>query len=108
MALTFIHFFFKHSGNKTQHSRPVLVSSSPFKSVLLSIFETQILIFKWIPQKFRNKQQVFIHGESFEWSGGSVFDGTALAAYGDILVITINYRLGALGKPLFKSILIAL
>ena len=27
-----------------------------------------------------------------------MFDGTALAAYGDILVITINYRLGALGK----------
>ena len=48
-----------------------------------------------------NKQQVFIHGESFEWSGGSVFDGTALAAYGDILVITINYRLGALGKLFF-------
>ncbi|XP_068628362.1 uncharacterized protein [Battus philenor] len=44
---------------------------------------------------------VFIHGDSFEWSSGNPYDGRILAAYGNIMVITVNYRLGILGfvKP---------
>ncbi|XP_077295695.1 uncharacterized protein LOC143917932 [Arctopsyche grandis] len=44
---------------------------------------------------------IFIHGESFEWNSGNPYDGTVLSAYGQIIVITINYRLGILGfmKP---------
>lgn len=41
---------------------------------------------------------IFIHGESFEWNSGNPYDGTVLAAYGKVIVITINYRLGILGK----------
>lgn len=41
---------------------------------------------------------VFIHGDSFEWSSGNPYDGRILAAYGNIMVITVNYRLGILGK----------
>lgn len=45
---------------------------------------------------------VFIHGESFEWNSGNPYDGTVLASYGDMIVVTLNYRLGILGGlPLF-------
>ncbi|XP_038209426.1 uncharacterized protein LOC119830466 isoform X2 [Zerene cesonia] len=44
---------------------------------------------------------VFIHGDSFEWSSGNPYDGRILASYGNVMVITVNYRLGILGfmKP---------
>lgn len=41
---------------------------------------------------------VFVHGESYEWMSGNPYDGSVLASYGQILVVTINYRLGILGK----------
>jgi hypothetical protein len=41
---------------------------------------------------------VFVHGESYEWNSGNPYDGSVLASYGQILVITINYRLGILGE----------
>ncbi|XP_055715412.1 neuroligin-4, Y-linked-like [Phlebotomus papatasi] len=40
---------------------------------------------------------VFIHGESFEWNSGNPYDGSVLASYGDLVVVTLNYRLGILG-----------
>lgn len=40
---------------------------------------------------------IFLHGESFDWGGGSPYDGTVLASYGEVVVVTINYRLGILG-----------
>ena len=40
---------------------------------------------------------VFIHGGSFEVGSGKLYDGTVLAQLG-VVVVTINYRLGALGK----------
>lgn len=41
---------------------------------------------------------VFVHGESYEWSSGNAYDGTTLAAHGNIIVVTINFRLGVLGE----------
>lgn len=43
---------------------------------------------------------VFIHGGSYEYNAGSAYDGTLLAAYGNIVVVTINYRIGILGMSL--------
>ncbi|XP_049948285.1 uncharacterized protein LOC126456583 [Schistocerca serialis cubense] len=40
---------------------------------------------------------VFIHGESYEWNSGNPYDGTTLASFGRIIVITLNFRLGILG-----------
>ncbi|KAI7815481.1 neuroligin [Rhyzopertha dominica] len=40
---------------------------------------------------------VFIHGESYEWNSGNPYDGTVLASYGGVVVVTVNYRLGILG-----------
>lgn len=48
------------------------------------------------PAKF--PVMVFVHGESYEWNSGNPYDGSVLASYGQILVVTINYRLGLLGK----------
>jgi carboxylesterase type B len=42
---------------------------------------------------------VFIHGGAFQFGSGAakICESTRLSAYGDIVVVTINYRLGILG-----------
>ncbi|XP_063241609.1 neuroligin-2-like [Bacillus rossius redtenbacheri] len=40
---------------------------------------------------------VYIHGESYEWNSGNPYDGSVLAGYGHLVVVTVNYRLGVLG-----------
>ncbi|KAL3846950.1 hypothetical protein ACJMK2_017890 [Sinanodonta woodiana] len=40
---------------------------------------------------------VFIHGESYDVGTGNAYDGSVLASYGGIIVVTVNYRLGVLG-----------
>ncbi|XP_067678805.1 acetylcholinesterase-like [Haliotis asinina] len=40
---------------------------------------------------------VHIHGGSNEYGMGALFDGSILAAQGEIIVVTFNYRLSALG-----------
>uniref|UniRef100_A0A674MMM1 Neuroligin 2b n=1 Tax=Takifugu rubripes TaxID=31033 RepID=A0A674MMM1_TAKRU len=47
----------------------------------------------------RRKKPVmlFIHGGSFMEGSGNMFDGGVLAAYGNVIVVTMNYRLGVLG-----------
>ncbi|XP_064213069.1 neuroligin-4, X-linked isoform X1 [Tribolium castaneum] len=40
---------------------------------------------------------VFVHGESFEWGAGHPYDGSVLASYGHVIVVTLNFRLGILG-----------
>jgi len=41
---------------------------------------------------------MFVHGEDFEFGTGNAYDGSVLSAYGHVIVVTINYRLGVLGK----------
>lgn len=47
----------------------------------------------------RRPVMVWIHGGAFSWGAGSepTYDGGPLAARGGVVVVTINYRLGALG-----------
>ncbi|EDW96350.2 uncharacterized protein Dyak_GE24935, isoform D [Drosophila yakuba] len=40
---------------------------------------------------------VYLHGESFEWNSGNAYDGSVLSSYGEVIVVTVNYRLGVLG-----------
>uniref|UniRef100_A0A3B5PTF7 Carboxylesterase type B domain-containing protein n=1 Tax=Xiphophorus maculatus TaxID=8083 RepID=A0A3B5PTF7_XIPMA len=40
---------------------------------------------------------VWIHGGGFVIGSASSFDGSALAAYQDVVVVLIQYRLGVLG-----------
>ena len=41
---------------------------------------------------------VYIHGESFQFGSGNALDGSVLASFGAVVVVTLNYRLGVLGK----------
>lgn len=40
---------------------------------------------------------VYIHGESYEWNAGNPYDGRVLTSFGNVIVVTLNYRLGVLG-----------
>eukprot|EP00057_Strongylocentrotus_purpuratus_P035125 XP_797799.2 PREDICTED: uncharacterized protein LOC593219 [Strongylocentrotus purpuratus] len=40
---------------------------------------------------------VYIHSGQFRSGNGAVFDGTTLASYSEAVVVTLNYRIGALG-----------
>lgn len=55
----------------------------------------------WTPSVNNKKRPVmfWIHGGGFIFGGGidPMYDGSALAWRGDVVVVTINYRLGALG-----------
>ena len=56
------------------------------------------LSFKTVHQHaVRLPVMVFIHGGDFETGSGGEFDGSILASYGNVLVVTLNYRLGLLG-----------
>lgn len=46
---------------------------------------------------------VYIHGGSYVEGTANVIDGSILASYGDVIVVTINYRLGVLGMDLTFS-----
>ena len=48
---------------------------------------------------------VFIHGESYEWNSGNPYDGSVLAAYANVVVVTLNYRLGVLGENVLCTVL---
>lgn len=53
----------------------------------------------------RRKKPVmlFIHGGSYMEGSGNMFDGSVLAAYGNVIVVTMNYRLGVLGKSCLQQ-----
>jgi para-nitrobenzyl esterase len=45
----------------------------------------------------RKPVYVWIHGGAFLVGAGNVYDGSAMAKAGDVIVVTINYRVGVLG-----------
>ncbi|XP_060064174.1 cholinesterase-like [Ylistrum balloti] len=47
--------------------------------------------------KIRKSVMVWIHGGGFYSSYGSLYNGSSIALYGEVIVVTINYRLGVLG-----------
>lgn len=46
---------------------------------------------------------VYIHGGSYMEGTGNMIDGSVLASYGNVIVITLNFRVGVLGKALFST-----
>lgn len=56
----------------------------------------------WTPEpRGRRPVMVWLHGGAWRagWSDAAGMIGAALARDGDVVVVTINYRLGALGFP---------
>lgn len=46
---------------------------------------------------------VYIHGGSYMEGTGNMIDGSILASYGNVIVITLNYRVGVLGMSRLPS-----
>lgn len=44
---------------------------------------------------------VYIHGGSYMEGTGNMIDGSVLASYGNVIVITLNFRVGVLGECVF-------
>ncbi|RLV01613.1 carboxylesterase [Streptomyces griseocarneus] len=55
----------------------------------------------WAPERRSGAERlpvmVWVHGGSYTWGSGDAYPAQRLATQGDIVVVTINYRLGALG-----------
>jgi carboxylesterase type B len=45
----------------------------------------------------------YIHGGDFMRGASNLFPGHVMAAFYEVVVVTINYRLGALGKFRYNS-----
>jgi len=60
---------------------------------------------KWNAEE-RYPVMVFVHGGSYEVGAGRTVDGSVLAQFG-VVVVTFNYRLGALGTSVSFSPLLA-
>uniref|UniRef100_A0A8D8QBR1 Neuroligin-4, Y-linked n=3 Tax=Cacopsylla melanoneura TaxID=428564 RepID=A0A8D8QBR1_9HEMI len=45
----------------------------------------------------RHSVLVIIHGESYSFGSGNIYDGFVLASYANMIVVTFNFRLGILG-----------
>ncbi|KAM7315080.1 cholinesterase 1-like [Ixodes scapularis] len=68
-------------------------------------FQTEDCLFLnvWSPARNNSASDlavmVWIHGGAFRLGSSSlsIYDGALLAAYGDVVVVSMNYRLGALG-----------
>ncbi|WP_312681655.1 carboxylesterase/lipase family protein [Stenotrophomonas chelatiphaga] len=60
----------------------------------------------WSPaaDEARRPVLVWIHGGGFQTGAGSLYVGNELAASGDIVVVTFNYRLGAIGFSDFSAL----
>jgi len=43
---------------------------------------------------------LFVHAESYDVGTGNAYDGSVLAAFANVVVVTFNFRLGALGTIL--------
>uniref|UniRef100_A0A663M451 Carboxylesterase type B domain-containing protein n=1 Tax=Athene cunicularia TaxID=194338 RepID=A0A663M451_ATHCN len=55
-------------------------------------------------QNSKKPVMVYIHGGSYMEGTGNMIDGSILASYGNVIVVTLNYRLGVLG--LFQKAII--
>lgn len=76
--------------------------------ILLSHFINDAMcnyVYRFITDSQRGTRKfpviVYIHGESYEWNSGNPYDGCVLSSYGNVVFITINYRLGILGKEVY-------
>ncbi|GAA6106681.1 neuroligin-2-like isoform X3 [Tachysurus ichikawai] len=52
----------------------------------------------YIRDRRKKPVMLFIHGGSYMEGTGNMFDASVLAAYGNVIVVTMNYRLGVLGE----------
>uniref|UniRef100_A0A3B4UWY8 Neuroligin-4, X-linked-like n=1 Tax=Seriola dumerili TaxID=41447 RepID=A0A3B4UWY8_SERDU len=54
-------------------------------------------LYLWRKEGGQRPVMVYVHGGSYTEGTGNMMDGSVLASYGNVIVITLNYRLGVLG-----------
>ena len=72
-----------------------------------SLFENCLFLNVYTPPQGTGHQlpvMVWIHGGGFTGGAGRIYDGAALAARHHVIVVTINYRLGAFGFLALSSL----
>ncbi|KAI5713871.1 hypothetical protein M8J76_006916 [Diaphorina citri] len=52
----------------------------------------------------RHSVLVIIHGESYSFGSGNIYDGFVLASYANMVVVTFNFRLGILGYKIIRDV----
>lgn len=78
-------------------------STCPSMFALLPEHEDCLFLSLYVRQSSRQRGagsspvMVWFHGGGFVFGSGSQYDGAVLAAQGNVIVVTPNYRLGALG-----------
>ncbi|HEV7559153.1 MAG TPA: carboxylesterase/lipase family protein [Kofleriaceae bacterium] len=88
---------------------PQLSADSPVAEPIIKKIGTSedcLYLNIWSPAADGAKRPVlvWIHGGAFMMGTGATYDGTDFATMGDIVVVTINYRLGVLGFVGFGSL----
>jgi len=60
----------------------------------------------WTPSTDRDKRpvMVWIHGGGFRTGSGRIYEGTSIVKRGNVVVVTINYRLNSLGFSFIPGI----
>jgi len=83
------------------HQNPVMLTALSAMVVDGEQSEDCLLLNVWTPalDGKRRPVMVWIHGGAFTIGSGSqpLYDGSVLARRGDVVVVTVNYRLGPLG-----------
>lgn len=83
------------------HQNPVVLDALSAFNVKEPQSEDCLYLNIWTPAAdgARRPVMVWIHGGAFVIGSGAqdIYEGTSLASRGDVVVVTVNYRLGALG-----------
>ncbi|XP_056307596.1 uncharacterized protein ces2b isoform X3 [Danio aesculapii] len=78
-----------------------LLAATPMKTEFPEVSEDCLYLNIYTPSKPGDGQKlpvmVWIHGGGLAFGSASMFDGHALAAYQDVVVVMVQYRLGLLG-----------
>ncbi|XP_061182341.1 bile salt-activated lipase-like [Saccostrea echinata] len=83
---------------------PACMQSYTYASVYHNYFSEDCLQLNiYVPynitQDLRRSVMVFIHGGAYMLGSGISIDGSRIASHGNVIVVTINYRLGMFGFP---------
>lgn len=95
---------FPSTYNATFH-RPHCLQTKPPYYVHLEVFEKSedcLYLNIYVPgDKISTKNKfpvmIYIHGGSFALGGADIYSGDTLSAFNDVIIVTINYRLGVFG-----------
>lgn len=88
--------------NATKLGNACIQPPDPFnQSILHELSEDCLQLNIYVPNNIssgvKRSVMVWIHGGAYIFGSGTLYNGTMLAARGDVLVVTINYRLGVFG-----------